>query len=181
VPTMIKLINEWPPERVEKLRELFNDGVSFAHIASQLALTRNAIIGKCARLGLRRDPPLRPKAPFGIRPPRNRSVSAQEGHMLRKLRRPSARLRSDPTKNKTFNKIVAGPKVSSEPLPSTLESDLAIPRRQRKNIFTLGPTSCRFPIGTPGEPDFFFCGASKLDLLPYCGVHARRCFVPARL
>ncbi len=156
------ILNEWPPERVAELTRLFNDGLSFAQIASSLALTRLAVIGKCNRLGLRREPLSK-----------IRSDSAKTGHLIRKLR-------CDPTKNKTFNKLVAGPKFNPVELPPPLESDLAIPKRQRKQIATLGPMSCRFPVGTPGEGGFFFCGASKVEGLPYCAEHARRCFVPAR-
>ena len=158
---------DWTEARVKDLTRLFNDGVSFSHIASQLALTRMSVIGKCNRLGLRRDPPLQPK--------QSRSQVAKAGNFMRKLSRP----RSDSTKNKTFNRIIA-PKFSAEPLPSPSESDLAIPRRRRKNIFNLGSRDCKFPIGDPGTPEFFFCGARRLDLLPYCAEHARRCFVPAK-
>ncbi len=154
--------NEWPPERVAELTRLFNEGVSFAHIASYLALTRLAVIGKCNRLGLRREPLSKIK-----------SDGAKAGHLIRKLR-------CDPTKNKTFNKLVSGPAVNSGELPPPLESDLAIPKRQRKQVAALGPRHCRFPIGDPGTPSFFFCGARKLDLLPYCEAHAARCFTPAR-
>ncbi len=156
------ILNEWPPERIAELKRLFNDGLSFAQIASYLALTRMAVIGKCNRLGLRR-----------VLLSKVRSDGAKAGHLIRKLR-------CDPTKNKTFNKLVSGPKVNSVELPPPLESDLAIPKRRRKQIATLGPRDCKFPIGDPGSPSFFFCGAVKLDLLPYCAEHARRCFVPAR-
>ena len=154
--------NEWPPERIAELTRLFNDGLSFAQIASYLALTRMAVIGKCNRLGLRR-----------VLLSKVRSDGAKAGHLIRKLR-------CDPTKNKTFNKLVSGPKFNSVELPPPLESDLAIPKRRRKQIATLGPRDCKFPVGDPGSPGFFFCGARKLDLLPYCAAHAARCFTPAR-
>lgn len=154
--------NEWPPERIAELTRLFNDGLSFAQIASSLALTRLAVIGKCNRLGLRR-----------VLLSKVRSDGAKAGHLIRKLR-------CDPTKNKTFNKLVVGPKFNSESLPPPLESDLAIPTRRRKQIATLGPRDCKFPIGDPGSPSFFFCGARKLDLLPYCEAHAHRCYVAAK-
>lgn len=165
---MKQIPRDWTPEHIAALKTLFNEGVSFSHIASQLALTRNAVIGKCNRLGLRRDPP--PSLS------RTRAAAAKAGNLTRKFRRP----RSDSTKNKTYNKLVAGPKFNPEPLPSPLESDLAIPKRQRKNVFTLGPRDCKFPVGDPGTPSFFFCGARKLSELPYCAAHAKRCFVPAR-
>ncbi len=149
--------NEWPPERTAELTRRFHEGESFGVIAGAMAFTRSAIIGKCHRLGLRRTPP-------------PTLTSAKVGHLTRKLR--SAR--PDPAK------LVAGPKHSDEPLPSTHESDLAIPRRRRKNIFTLGPRDCKFPVGDPSAPSFFFCGACRLPALPYCAAHARRCFTPAR-
>jgi len=154
---MKPLPSDWPPERVAELTQRFNDGESFASIAGAMALTRNAVLGKCNRLGLRRDPP--PSLAL------TRSAAAKTGNLSRKLR-------NDPVKNKR----IAAPKFSDEPLPSPLESDLAIPRRRRKKIATLTPTSCRFPIGDPGTPSFFFCGARKLDSLPYCAEHAKRCF-----
>jgi GcrA cell cycle regulator len=159
---MKQIPHDWTEARVKELKRLFDEGVSFSHIASQLALTCSSVIGKCHRLGLRRGPPVTARL---------RSLAAKSSH----IRRP----RSDSTKNKTFNRIVA-PKFSSEPLPSPAESDLAIPRRRRKNIFNLGPRDCKFPVGDPGTPSFFFCGVRKLDLLPYCAEHARRCFVPAK-
>jgi GcrA cell cycle regulator len=154
--------NEWPPERIAELTRLFNDGLSFAQIASYLALTRMAVIGKCNRLGLRR-----------VLLSKVRSDGAKAGHLIRKLR-------CDPTKNKTFNKLVAGPKFNSVELPPPLESDLAIPKRQRKQIATLGPRDCKYPIGTPGEPDFFFCAACRAFPLPYCPRHCAVAYYPAK-
>lgn len=43
----------WTPEREQKLRELWNAGLSASRIASELGeTTRNAVIGKAHRLGL---------------------------------------------------------------------------------------------------------------------------------
>jgi GcrA cell cycle regulator len=155
--------NEWPPERVIALRELFAQGHSFAIIAEQLSLTRMAVVGKCNRLGLRRDPAVTSRL---------RSNAGRVQH----IRRP----RNDSTKNKTFAKLVSGPKFSAIPLPPIAESDLAIPKRRRKNIFTLGPRDCKYPVGEPGTPSFFFCGARRTPALPYCAEHAARCFTPAK-
>ncbi|MCL5778227.1 GcrA cell cycle regulator [Limibaculum sp. FT325] len=64
----------WTDERVEKLKELWADGMSASQIAKQLGgVTRNAVIGKVHRLGLSNrvaggaqtaaeDPPARPAA-----------------------------------------------------------------------------------------------------------------------
>lgn len=175
-------VNEWPPERVDELKRLFAEGHPFSTIASSLAMTRSAVIGKCNRLGLTRSPPPKPKASFQIR---NRSTSAKEGNALRKLRQPSARSRNNPAKNKTLQKLIAGPKFVRDfdpvnPNPAWLAYDAAIPPRRRKRIQTLTPTSCRYIVGDPAQPGFFFCGARKVPTLPYCAEHARRCYAPAK-
>ena len=33
---------------------------------------------------------------------------------------------------------------------------------------------CRWPLGTPGDKDFGFCGAPAAPSSPYCGEHGRR-------
>ena len=155
----MKPINtDWTPILTAKLRVLFNDGVSFSHIASELAMSCSAVIGKCNRLGLRRDKPKPKPAAF------------------RMAKRP----KWDPRRNTQAQKIQAGPRINLDALPPTPASDLEIPKRRRKNIWTLGPRDCKFPIGDPQSKDFFFCGARKLPALPYCAEHSRRCFQPAK-
>jgi hypothetical protein len=40
-------------------------------------------------------------------------------------------------------------------------ADLAIPAEQRKTLSELTSMCCRWPVGDPASPDFFFCGAPK--------------------
>ena len=40
-------------------------------------------------------------------------------------------------------------------------------------ILTLTGSSCRWPVGHPGEAHFHFCGAKTAPGQPYCGQHAR--------
>ena len=48
----------WTDDRVEKLRELLDKGLSASQIAKELAegVTRNAVIGKAHRMGLASRP-----------------------------------------------------------------------------------------------------------------------------
>lgn len=63
----------------------------------------------------------------------------------------------------------------SETLPKTPAADLA-----RRNLLTceqLSHTTCKWPIGNPGDPGFGFCGETKpLDGKPYCAEHSKRAF-----
>lgn len=40
-------------------------------------------------------------------------------------------------------------------------------------VLTLTTSSCRWPVGHPGEPHFHFCGAKTTPGQPYCEQHAR--------
>ncbi len=51
-------MNEWTPERVERLKELWAAGLTGGQVAKEMNITRNAAIGKVSRLRLaaRKDP-----------------------------------------------------------------------------------------------------------------------------
>lgn len=49
---------------------------------------------------------------------------------------------------------------------------LEAPKGQRATIFTLTASTCRWPIGDPGDTDFHFCGAKCSAGNPYCDYHA---------
>ncbi len=58
-----------------------------------------------------------------------------------------------------------------EPEPELIEN--IIPLGQRCSLLELGEDKCRWPIGDPGAPEFFFCGGKPIEGLPYCGYHSR--------
>jgi GcrA cell cycle regulator len=49
------------------------------------------------------------------------------------------------------------------------------PVHKRVALLELGPNHCRFPLGTPGEATFGFCGKRK-EVGPYCMEHALTCY-----
>lgn len=57
-----------------------------------------------------------------------------------------------------------------------LAFDLAIPSGQRKTLLELTPKTCKWPVGDPSTPDFFFCGGPPAEGLPYCVHHCRRAY-----
>ncbi|NJO34354.1 MAG: hypothetical protein HC869_15720 [Rhodospirillales bacterium] len=52
--------------------------------------------------------------------------------------------------------------------------------KKRKTITTLERDDCRWPVGDPRSADFHFCGAKALAGRPYCELHWRMAFMPAR-
>ena len=63
------------------------------------------------------------------------------------------------------------------PEPELLEN--IIPIGQRCSLLELNDAKCRWPIGDPGSPDFFFCGGHPSGEMPYCAYHARIAYQPA--
>jgi GcrA cell cycle regulator len=142
------------PGLVDDLKIRVNAGSTCSRIASELndkfsiALTRNAVIGKMQRLGLvKPGPPLPPSPP--PKPPRRRKPPQQIARAA--VVSESAMTETEPT-----------------------DHDLDIPLAQRRALFDLENHHCRWPIGNPGHPGFFFCGATDADLAgsrPYCAYH----------
>ena len=63
----------WTEERIEDLRRLWDAGYSASAIGKQIGMSKNAVIGKAHRLGLRARPsPIRRNAPKQILTPRIR-------------------------------------------------------------------------------------------------------------
>jgi GcrA cell cycle regulator len=61
--------------------------------------------------------------------------------------------------------------LERSPVDFATRSDVP-PATQRVSLADLGTKSCRWPSGDPREPDFGFCGKTKLDGAPYCAEHA---------
>jgi GcrA cell cycle regulator len=153
----------WNDERVDALKKLWADGLSASQIAGRLGgVTRNAVIGKVHRLGLAgRATTSRMKTHRA----RVRTAQANKRHM---------RTRPAGIGNSPLRNLYLG---DSEPYVPPAE-ELVIPVNERRYIQTLTESCCRWPIGDPQQPEFHFCGKTKIPGLPYCEVHARRAFQP---
>ena len=154
----------WTDERVETLKKLWAEGLSASQIAAALGgVTRNAVIGKVHRLGLSG----RAKAPSSAAPrPRKPRVHS---HMLR-VSRPS--IRGNTALAHAYD-------LDIEPEPQFIDN--VIPLGQRRTLLELTEETCRWPIGDPGQPDFFFCGGQTITGLPYCAYHSRVAYQPPNM
>lgn len=151
----------WTETIVDGLRLLHKDNWSFGQITRQINqkfgthFSRNAVLGKAHRIGLCRGHKWAQQA-------EKRSPSP------RKHKRPRPRTAPD-----------FGPVMKYQPTTNE-DDDHAIPVKQRKTIMDLTPTCCRWPIGDPREPGFFFCGATKAESAgSYCLEHTARAHNPA--
>jgi GcrA cell cycle regulator len=152
---MIMPANErtWTDERIELLKSRFEAGLTCRQIACDIGVSRNAVIGKLSRLNLtrennRRDSP-RPVQRDAAKGRRPKSVPRLQYQMLRKL--------------------------YAEPQPA---ADEPIPNEHYCSLLELSEERCRWPISTPGEKDFCFCGNAPVVGLPYCAGHTRLAYRP---
>lgn len=139
----------WTAERTDLTISLWTKGLSARLIAERFGdTTRNAVIGKVWRLGLRR---LYPKISKKREPKRRRARFSMRA--ATKEQRAMAR--------ENFERITIN------------TDDLEIPDCQRKTFQQLERGMCKYPVGNPSEPGFFFCGAPCHG--SYCDGHAARC------
>jgi GcrA cell cycle regulator len=175
----------WTEERVELLKKLWLEGLSASQIAGVLGegVTRNAVIGKVHRLKLS-----------------GRAKPATSAPRVRTAPRPAPRRMSSPASTsrssglgsvmKTRNTMGSGggggiqgatalkmdEEFAVEMVMAPQAQELFIPVEQRLTLLQLSEVTCKWPIGDPLTPDFYFCGQHSDDGKPYCDFHSRRAY-----
>ena len=152
----------WTPELEEQLRLHWANGESAAKIAEVMGdgLTRNSIIGKASRMGLkkRRATPRKkshaPRAPRPRTPPRTMSVAVRLG---------KARKAGVQSLDEALSHITA------KPVPGAAWD--ALPDTTPISLLMLTDATCRWPIGDPLVAGFGFCGCPVEDGRVYCPTH----------
>lgn len=164
---------DWNEQAIAELRQLWDDGLSCSQIAAKMGCpSRRSVIGKVHRLGLkkRRDAYKRPIVNAGDRSRRNGGavIAAVRAALERKGKRILVR----PGRKSTYGGEV---QIVDAGLTTDLP-DRDIPVAQRKTLMDLGVGHCKWPIGDPSSPSFFFCGADKAWDRPYCHHHTSRAY-----
>jgi GcrA cell cycle regulator len=198
----------WTEERVELLKRMWAEGQSASAIAKELGgVTRNAVIGKVHRLGLSNRAgggPPRGGAEDGegdaaVLP------AAEDAAAVRSEARPRpapAQADSDAPAHAPFPGLgvedappsppgpVARPVAAvgqplppqpsaSEISPEALASVREVEKKARKlTLMELTERTCKWPIGDPATPDFWFCGLATMPGKPYCEAHVGVAFQP---
>jgi len=141
----------WTSDRIDDLKRLWQSGLSASQCAVELGgITKNSVVAKLHRLGCS-------ERPGGYKQPPKQSI-------------PKKRQRNHA---QTIQRVMEP--VAPWPVPSITEQDVF--GEHNKSLMELDNFSCRFPIGEPNSPDFYFCGKPEADLVanrPYCAAHARR-------
>ncbi|OSP55699.1 GcrA family cell cycle regulator [Pseudoruegeria sp. SK021] len=185
----------WTDERVETLKKMWGDGQSASQIAKELGgVTRNAVIGKVHRLGLSNrvagTPPVKaavepvmPK-PAAPKSPVQETVPAPEEKPMQETKsEPAAAAPRAPIPTRKAI-IPAGQPLPPQPSaneisPEALASQREVEKKaKRLTLMELTERTCKWPIGDPATPDFWFCGLPSEQGKPYCEAHVGVAFQP---
>ncbi|MFV2034364.1 MAG: GcrA family cell cycle regulator [Halocynthiibacter sp.] len=174
----------WTDDRVETLRKRWGEGQSASQIAKELGgVTRNAVIGKVHRLGLS-----------------NRAGSASKATAKDKPAKPAAKPKAATrTADRAKPEITASTPAplpprkaiipAGQPLPpqpsaneispEALASVREVEKTAKKiSLMELTERTCKWPIGDPATPEFWFCGLAVQAGKPYCEAHVGVAFQP---
>jgi GcrA cell cycle regulator len=193
----------WTEERIATLTKMWESGATASQIADELGgVSRNAVIGKAHRLGLKSRPsPVKaneaPKAKAKSKKKDPKTAKTKQAKPAPKpdTAKPAA---SDdgtprqPLPNPTpeMPKIVSvgpggflrqGPGDQQPPIPPAPPRRL-VPAKpspeiaDKTSLLDLNEKVCRWPMGHPGEPDFHFCGEKVNPGFPYCVEHCGRAY-----
>ncbi|MEM9764288.1 MAG: GcrA family cell cycle regulator [Pseudomonadota bacterium] len=176
----------WTDERVEKLKELWAEGMSASKIAKELGgVTRNAVIGKVHRLGLSNRNGAGAGAEAPAEPPAEAPVAAAEPVAeAAPVREPEPEPAPPPVpvRREPVIRDASQPRPPGLPTPEeeSARATLAeIEKMARKlSLLELTERTCKWPIGDPTEDNFFFCGLPALPGKPYCEHHVLVAYQP---
>ncbi|MEM0923790.1 MAG: GcrA family cell cycle regulator [Pseudomonadota bacterium] len=173
----------WTDDRVEKLKELWAEGMSASQIAKSLGgVTRNAVIGKVHRLGLSN----RGAGTTGTQAEDQKAQEKAQPKLAQPAETPEPA--PEPVKPAPPQRIPPAIRDASQPrapgLPTPEEEAaratlVEIEKMAKKlSLLELTERTCKWPIGDPAEENFFFCGLPCLPGKPYCEHHVAVAFQP---
>jgi len=183
----------WTDEMVETASRMWVSGFSARNIGSQLGVSRNSVIGKMSRLGVRSGKSPKP-VPGPVREERQRIewtgemlatlerlwsedypaatigavLGVGKGSVFAKSRRlglGSRGLRGRNRKSKSRKARILAPVKRDE---LSVEDE---PDSFGLEFVELTAANCRWPHGDPADDDFGFCGHGCDVTRPYCSYH----------
>ena len=183
----------WTDERVEKLKELWSEGMSASQIALALGgVTRNAVIGKVHRLGLsNRTGPTNAGGASEDAKSAAEPVQAAPTAVTEPEAPPAAEVKDTPEPPKPDpapRRVVPAIRDATQPRAPGLPTPEEEAARatlveieklaKRLDLLELTERTCKWPIGDPTEDNFHFCGLQCVPGKPYCVHHVAIAFQP---
>ncbi|MBV8795188.1 MAG: GcrA cell cycle regulator [Hyphomicrobiales bacterium] len=160
----------WTAEAIEDLKRLALAGKSASHIAAELGVgSRNAVIGKASRIGI--------KLMGGGRATAVGAASARAGRSqwtnVRYARPEPDHQRPDAA---AVGDLQIKPSESREAAWAFGDAEIGEMRRLR--FEDIRESACRWPLGDPRSGDFAYCGLTPVGGQSYCAGHCRMAYRP---
>lgn len=192
----------WTDERIDDLKGMWEKGMTASQIAESLGgVSRNAVIGKAHRLGLKSRPsPVKAKdgkakkkptgkpkaAPKARAAPKPRAAPPQRAEAAQAKPAEPAAAKPAPPSGPQYRSIGPGGFTRQSPAdqhplppapPRRLVPEKLDPEYEDKTgLLDLTERVCKWPMGHPGESDFHFCGGTVNPGFPYCVEHCGRAY-----
>ncbi len=161
----------WTPEAVEDLKKLALAGKSASHIAAALGVgSRNAVIGKASRIGIKLTGGGGRAAGSGATPVRE---GRPQWANVRYARPNAENHGSDPA---PVRDLQIKPREGRGAAWTFGEAEIGEMRRLR--FEEIRESACRWPLGDPRSGDFAYCGLTPVGGQSYCAGHCRMAYRP---
>jgi GcrA cell cycle regulator len=149
----------WTAEAVEDLKRLAFEGRSASVIASVLgAASRNAVIGKANRIGIKL----------------NGDAGAVRAGKTRAGARRTQWAAASPKPGGGDHALAREPERKA----AWIFSEAEVGEMQRVRFEEICELACRWPLGDPGTGEFAYCGLAPARGHSYCAGHCRMAYRP---
>ena len=158
----------WTAEAIEDLKRLARAGKSASHIAAELGVgSRNAVIGKASRIGI--------KLTGGGRAVASGAAPTRAG----RRRWATARF-TRPKADDQGASVVAARTLSPVERRGAAWAfgEVQIGEMRRLRFEDIREAACRWPLGDPRSGEFAYCGLTSVEGQSYCAGHCRMAYRP---
>jgi GcrA cell cycle regulator len=161
----------WTEEAIKNLITLALEGRSASFIAAALgAASRNAVIGKANRIGIRLNGAGRASAPGGP------AAVVVRARLVIPHPKPVPRKQSSPSAVSRGPRVIPGSQPADREERKAAWTEAEVGEMRRVRLEEIREFVCRWPLGDPRSGDFAYCGLKSAEGHSYCAGHCRMAY-----
>lgn len=189
----------WTDKKIEKLKKLYEKGLSTAEIGKKLDVSKNSVIGKIHRLGLSKNKTESKekkstiKSIFGFMKKESKGKKSDKKDEVEKVSKKTITKEKDSkTESKKVEKKSSSEKQKVEKKTKVVKNEVENTNKKdtkKSKSSNLGPKEtytlqmlksdmCRWPSEKPNKDGMFlFCGAKTENKKTYCEKHMKEAYL----